>query len=462
MMLWLVILLGIQSCSSIVIRINPIVIVKYVRNDTSGDFSRFTTGPDPNAPPGVTKYSVKYLDINSSTGKFLVNKRYGSNLFWWFFPSERNSSSDPVIVWLQGQPNTSCLHGLFDEHGPYAIDPLSKAIVKREHRWTKEFNVLYLDLCTSCGYSYSGHPKGYSLSLEAVAKNLVRALHMFFSTYRNLVKNDLYLSGESMSGQYMFVVAHGIHNSNPMTPVQLNFKGLLIGNGFMDSRQLAEYRENLFRIGILPLKVYDDMYTKLPSIESSILTGDYNRAISLWNKHYYSAIREAGYNSMYDVRDTNAFWNSLVPQVATSKQIRQLLQVGNRTFNVPHNCAYFIGEVFKPTISILAEVLNQYKVLFYTGQFDMLVPYIHTANFLDYLGWKGVTGFYSSRHNAWMMNGTLVGYWKTYRSLTHVLIRNAGHMVGASQPEYLFEMVKRFVNDDGSDPKRFKRADKDV
>lgn len=99
------------------------------------------------------------------------------------------------------------------------------------------------------------------------------------------------------------------------------------------------------------------------------------------------------------------------------------------------------------------------QVLFYTGQFDILVPYIHTATFLDNLDWEGVSGFYSSKHSPWMRDGTLVGYWKTHRSLSHVLIRNAGHMVGASQPKYLFEMLKKFVNDEVSDPQRFKRED---
>ena len=98
------------------------------------------------------------------------------------------------------------------------------------------------------------------------------------------------------------------------------------------------------------------------------------------------------------------------------------------------------------------------QVLFYTGQFDMLVPYTHTASFLDNLAWQGVSGFFSSGHNAWMMNRSLVGYWKTYQNLTHVLIRNAGHAVGASQPKYLFEMVKKFINDEVDDLQRKKRV----
>lgn len=364
MRLWFVILLGVPLCSSIVIRINPVVILKYTRNDTNTSTTDGNhTDWETDTPAGVTKQTVTLLDTNSSSGTFLVDKRYGSNLFWWYFPSERNPSTDPLIIWMQGQPNTSSLYGLFDEHGPFSIDPRNKSIVKREHRWTKEFNVLYLDLYTSCGYSYSGHPKGYSKSLEDVGKNLMRALHLFFKTYPKLLKNDLYLSGESMSGKYIFVLAHAILRSNPMVPIKMNLKGVLIGNGFMDPMQLSKYDENLFQVGILPLKTYDQMYEQLPSIDSNILAGNYNKAILLWRESYYAAIREAGYESMYDVRDVNAFWNSLVPEVATSEPIRQLLGVGNRSFAGPHHCAYFIGEVFRPMASILAEILNQCKVI---------------------------------------------------------------------------------------------------
>ncbi len=43
----------------------------------------------------------QWPQMESYAGFFNVNPRFGSHLYFWFFPSQQAPSSDPVILWLQ-------------------------------------------------------------------------------------------------------------------------------------------------------------------------------------------------------------------------------------------------------------------------------------------------------------------------------------------------------------------------
>ncbi|KAJ9584275.1 hypothetical protein L9F63_021397, partial [Diploptera punctata] len=83
-------------------------------------------------------------NIKSYSGYLTVDKTYNSNLFFWYFPIEREYADAPVVLWLQGGPGATSLYGLFTENGPFSINK-KFYLVPREYSWTKTHHVIYID-----------------------------------------------------------------------------------------------------------------------------------------------------------------------------------------------------------------------------------------------------------------------------------------------------------------------------
>ncbi len=183
-------------------------------------------------------------NITSNAGFALVNRKYGSRLYFWFVQSQRDPENAPLIVWLQGQPGLSSLIGLFEEHGPYRVvqDEGGVDFELRESAWTNEFNVLYLDHCIGCGYSIAVRKEAYEPSFEMVGKNVNEALVQFFGIFPEFLSNDLYLAGEYGCAKYIPVIAHAIHARNAIDEPKMNLQGVLIGGPYVDSISMATYR----------------------------------------------------------------------------------------------------------------------------------------------------------------------------------------------------------------------------
>lgn len=77
----------------------------------------------------------------------------------------------------------------------------------------------------------------------------------------------------------------------------------------------------------------------------------------------------------------------------------------------------------------------------------MFAPITHSTEFLNKFNWPENLDFYTSKRKNWYIGKRLAGYWSNNQNLTVLLIRNAGHMVGVTQPESMLHMLKDFTND---------------
>jgi len=182
-------------------------------------------------------------------------------LFFWFFPSASNYSTDPVLLWLQGGPGVSSLYGLFAENGPF--DVVNGTVRLREYSWHKNYSVLYIDQPVGTGYSFT-HGR-YVSNQTQVGEHLYSALTQFFTVFSELQKNAFFISGESYGGKYVPAISYTIHQRNPTALVKINLQGLIIGNGLSDPIHQFNYGDLLYQIGLIDintLHLFEDQEKK--------------------------------------------------------------------------------------------------------------------------------------------------------------------------------------------------------
>lgn len=166
-------------------------------------------------------------NYTSYSGYLTVNQKYGSNTFFWFFPSQDNNPNAEVLLWLQGGPGSASMYGLFSENGPFKVDDQLN-LYENEYTWNKNFSIIYIDnpVGAVCGFlfnpslslsliptshsihlikgwSFTQSDFGYSTNEEEIGKNLYSAIYQFFQLFPELQENDFYVCGESYAGKYI-------------------------------------------------------------------------------------------------------------------------------------------------------------------------------------------------------------------------------------------------------------------
>lgn len=154
--------------------------------------------------------NVTFLDVavESYSGYLTVDEEHGSNMFFWFFPAAKDKANAPVVLWLQGGPGASSLHGVFNINGPFSAYKCDGSMLKlRDHAWTNTHSMLYVDNPVGTGFSYTEDDSGYSTDQTAVAQNMYSALVQFFKLFPEYQLNDFYVTGESFAGHYVPAVS---------------------------------------------------------------------------------------------------------------------------------------------------------------------------------------------------------------------------------------------------------------
>lgn len=137
--------------------------------------------------------------------------------------------------------------------------------------------------------------------------------------------------------------------------------------------------------------------------------------------------------------------------------MRDALHVGRRPFNNGTVVEqHLMGDMMQSVATWLAVLLDsgRYRVLLYSGQLDIIVPYRGTMRVAESLKWSGAAAFKNATRTIWRValpgpatdNAVEVaGYATSSGPLTVLLVRDAGHMVPADQPLWAIDMINRFT-----------------
>ncbi|XP_029781649.1 probable serine carboxypeptidase CPVL [Suricata suricatta] len=406
-------------------------------------------------------------NVKSYAGYITVNKTYNSNLFFWFFPAQVQPMAAPVVLWLQGGPKGSSMFGLFVEHGPYFVTS-NMTVCAQEFPWTTTFSMLYINNPVGTGFSFTDDPQGYAVNEDEddVARNLYSALIHFFLLFPEYKNNDFYATGESYAGKYVLAIAHYIHTLNRMMTMKINLKRVAIGDAYTDPESIiGGYATFLYQIGLLDEKqrkyfqkqcdacvkyIREERWFQAFEVLDELLDGDLTNSPSYFQNvtgcpSYYNLLQ------CKEPEDQNYYGKFL-----SLPHVRQAIHMGNRTFSDGSKVEKYMREDTVKSVKLwLAEIMNNYKVLIYNGQLDIIVAVSLTERSLMAMRWKGSQKYKQAERKVWKSfksDNEVAGYVRQVGDFYQVIVRGGGHILPYDQPLRSFDMINRFVFERGWEP----------
>jgi len=142
------------------------------------------------------------------SGYFPVDE-IGNEIFYVLFESRNNDTkdTDPLLVWIRGEPGCSTTATIFENNGPYNFgfnetngNPM---IVMNNNSWNNFTNMLFLDQPIGTGYSFirnSTENDTRLYNIDYATKDFVHFMKGFFDFHPQFRGRDMYLVGQDFSG----------------------------------------------------------------------------------------------------------------------------------------------------------------------------------------------------------------------------------------------------------------------
>ncbi|CAN6548612.1 unnamed protein product [Malus baccata var. baccata] len=180
------------------------------------------TGLPGQPPVGFQQYS----------GYVTVDEKKQKALFYYLAEAEIDPASKPLVLWLNGGPGCSSLGvGAFSENGPFR--PQGEVLVRNEHSWNTEANMLYLETPIGVGFSYSTDTSSYEgVTDHITASDNLLFLQKWLEKFPHYRNRSLYITGESYAGHYVPQLAELMLQFKK--EYQFNLKGIALGNPVLE------------------------------------------------------------------------------------------------------------------------------------------------------------------------------------------------------------------------------------
>eukprot|EP00051_Salpingoeca_urceolata_P027094 m.480013 g.480013 ORF g.480013 m.480013 type:complete len:468 (-) comp21667_c0_seq1:66-1469(-) len=409
-------------------------------------------------------------------------------LHYWFIESERNPSSDPVVLWLNGGPGSSSLIGLLTENGQLQLNDDSivngskvPKLLYNKYSWSQVANMLYLEMPKGVGFSYCKDQSNCKNTDESTAKDAGDAILAFFKKFPEFANNDFYITGESYAGTYI-----------PMLMDQLDqrggtkLKGAAIGDGCWGNEiGTCGFASQSWEISA---KFYAGHAMISQVLYADILkTCNFN--VTKLTKDCEDLLREmdgkVGDFDIYNIYDDCG---------ADQMQIRKLLakrevvtkseadsyvahpQLGGALNDYPCGGETVMEEWLRlPEVAKALHVLTgtggmqytrtvadlrplykrlaqKYRLLIYSGDVDACVPFVGSEKWTRELGfpvkdaWRPwLAPSVDKPKEAHLKAGYVTTYDTGSGNFTFLTVNGAGHMVPTYRPPQALAMVTRFL-----------------
>ncbi|KTW29863.1 hypothetical protein T552_01067 [Pneumocystis carinii B80] len=404
------------------------------------------------------------------SGHIEVNKDNGNSLFFLLAENKYIVDKQRTVIWLNGGPGCSSMDGAFLENGPFKMTK-EGVLMENQGGWNEFCNVIFVDQPAGTGFSYS-LPENYPHGLTQTVSDFLVFLDSFFKIFPQYKNDELYITGESFSGQYVPYIADAILKRNEQDDKKkYNLKGILVGNGWIDP--LTHYKS------YLPFAVKNEVVKKGSEQERKIQEAVKSCELAFSKKdlkdiQYCDSIlsmiirpdlrEDKKCVNMYDLRlkypTCDIKWPDGGVQLGTylrKPEVLKALNINNDKVSW-QECNLRFTESFlryssPPSVELLPGILSKIQVVLYSGDKDIICNHLGTEDLISNLEWNGRKGFLREDGTQaprldWVFMDKVVGYYQYDRNLTYIIIKDASHMVPYDKPLESQDMLNRFLGID--------------
>uniref|UniRef100_A0A0B7AEP5 Carboxypeptidase n=1 Tax=Arion vulgaris TaxID=1028688 RepID=A0A0B7AEP5_9EUPU len=394
----------------------------------------------------------KFSTIRSHAGYITVDRQLGNHLFFWHFPSQQNPEA-PLLMWLNGGPAVSSMMGLFWKHGPLKVnsDRYDGSYSFRNHTWVGPFSVVYVDNPVGTGYSFSDKGEnGYKLTQAGYTHDLYNFVLQFFKLFSEYKTRRFYIGGQSYAGKYVPALAHRIHTQRHSETADVPLAGILLGGPYFDPpTESVAFFDYLYAVGAISYADMNRHKAKVKDMYQTFLKGGFVKDTFSDLFTDLVLLKELPLPSLDNYVTGKAAGYEKVKAVMTSTGIRKAVHVarGRPFFASNDNLSERYGpDVFVSTKPQIAVIMNNYKVLIYNGDFDVVVSSAMIEAALMSTNWSLQEEYNNTHRQIWKTGNRLNGFFSHTGQFCRVVVHGAGHQTPYDMPDTSLEMVTSFLN----------------
>ncbi|XP_077212802.1 serine carboxypeptidase 1-like [Tasmannia lanceolata] len=410
---------------------------------------------------GTLPGQPEVVDFDQYSGYVTVDPKTGRALFYYLVEAPQNSSTLPLVLWLNGGPGCSSLgYGAMTELGPFRVASDGKTLYRNDYAWNNVANVIFLESPAGVGFSYSNTSSDYNFSGDARSANdaYIFLLNWFerFPQYKN---HDFFITGESYAGHYVPQLANVILLNNRAGPTFINLKGIAIGNALIDIETNDPGAFDYYWTHALNSdETHAAIFAKCNFLNDTsacfaVQDKAYNEMGHIYGYNIYAPLCNDS-NFQMKASSTSSFGDfdpcsaDYVYSYLNLPEVQKAMHANVTGLNYTWSgCSQVIPVWNDSPLSVLPTIkqliASGISVWMFSGDIDGVIPVTSTRYSINKLGYPLETAW-----RPWYYNNEVGGYAAGYKGLTFATVRGAGHMVPSYQPERALKFFTSFLNDE--------------